>query len=136
MTNSSDYIWKSGNMKDFEMDDELSTKDDLVLHNAKTGETVISYRGTTDDPVGKPKNFVKDFGSSVAEGIAAGDTLSCSIMHGGSIKCWSWIQSYDNGYRVDIQYPLLDVYRGSALSVAVGGLGGQVKDSDTCNDFS
>ena len=53
-----DYI---GDLKDFEMDDELSTKDDLVLHNAKTGEAVISYRGTTDDPVGKPKNFVKDW---------------------------------------------------------------------------
>ena len=64
-----DYI---DDLKDFEMDDELSTKDDLVLHNAKTGETVISYRGTTDDPVGKPKNFVKDW--LVNGQIAGGST--------------------------------------------------------------
>ena len=64
-----DYI---GDLKDFEMDDELSTKDDLVLHNAKTGETVISYRGTTDDPVGKPKNFVQDW--LVNGQIAGGST--------------------------------------------------------------
>jgi len=51
-----DYI---DDLKDFEMDSELSTQDDLVLHNAKTGEMVISYRGTTDNPVGKPRNFVK-----------------------------------------------------------------------------
>ena len=61
-----------GDLKDFEMDDELSTKDDLVLHNAKTGETVISYRGTTDDPVGKPKNFVNDW--LVNGQIAGGST--------------------------------------------------------------
>ena len=53
-----DYI---DDLKDFETDSELSTKDDLMLHNAKTGETVMSYRGTTDEPVGKPKNFVKDW---------------------------------------------------------------------------
>ena len=64
-----DYI---GDLKDFEMDDELSTKDDLVLHNAKTGETVISYRGTTDDPVGKPKHFVQDW--LVNGQIAGGST--------------------------------------------------------------
>jgi hypothetical protein len=64
-----DYI---GDLKDFEMDDELSTRDDLVLHNAKTGETVISYRGTTDDPVGKPKNFVQDW--LVNGQIAGGST--------------------------------------------------------------
>ena len=64
-----DYI---GDLKDFEMDDELSTKDDLVLHNAKTGETVISYRGTTDDLVGKPKNFVQDW--LVNGQIAGGST--------------------------------------------------------------
>ena len=63
-----DYI---GDLKDFEMDDELSTKDDLVLHNAKTGETVISYRGTTDDPVGKPKNFVDDW---LVNGQIAGES--------------------------------------------------------------
>jgi len=73
-----------------------------------------------------------DFGSSVAEGIPSGGTLSCSVMNGGSIKCWRWIQSYDNGDHHEIQYPLLDVYGGVALSVAVGALGGQVKDSDTC----
>ena len=61
-----------GDLKDFEMDDELSTKDDLVLHNAKTGETVISYRGTTDDPVDKPKNFVNDW--LVNGQIAGGST--------------------------------------------------------------
>jgi hypothetical protein len=59
-------------LKDFEMDRELSTKDDLVLHTAKTEETVISYRGTTDDPVGKPKNFVKDW--LVNGQIAGGST--------------------------------------------------------------
>ncbi len=33
-------------LKDFRVDEELSSRDDLVLHNPKTGETVISYRGT------------------------------------------------------------------------------------------
>mgnify|MGYP003669771965 CR=1 FL=1 len=33
-------------LADFEVDNELSSLDDLVLHNSKTGETVISYRGT------------------------------------------------------------------------------------------
>ena len=33
-------------IKDFVMDTELSTKDNLVLHNPLTGESVISFRGT------------------------------------------------------------------------------------------
>ena len=33
-------------LKDFELDKKLSTKDDVVLHNPFTKETVVSYRGT------------------------------------------------------------------------------------------
>ena len=48
-------------LKDFKMDTELSTIDNVVLHNAVTGETHISYRGTTNNPVGETKAFVKDW---------------------------------------------------------------------------
>ena len=37
-------------LKDFKVDKDLPTIDDLVLHNTNTGETHISYRGTTDNP--------------------------------------------------------------------------------------
>jgi len=33
-------------LKDFKVDKELSTLDDVVLHNKITGETIVSYRGT------------------------------------------------------------------------------------------
>ena len=83
-----DYI---GDLKDFEMDDELSTKDDLVLHNAKTGETVISYRGTTDDPVGKPKNFVQDW---LVNGQIAGGSTHTSRAKTAEKQAYRVIQKY------------------------------------------
>ena len=83
-----DYI---GDLKDFEMDDELSMKDDLVLHNAKTGETVISYRGTTDDPVGKPKNFVQDW---LVNGQIAGGSTHTSRAKTAEKQAYRVIQKY------------------------------------------
>ena len=44
----------------FELDKELSTLDDAVLHNATTGETVISFRGTTSN-IKETKAFLKDW---------------------------------------------------------------------------
>jgi len=34
--------------------------DNLLLHNAKTGETHVSFRGTTDNPL-RTKSLVKDW---------------------------------------------------------------------------
>ena len=48
-------------LKNFTVDEELSTIDNLVLHNAKTGEMTVSYRGTTDNPIGRTKSFLKDW---------------------------------------------------------------------------
>ena len=56
----------------FEMDKDLSTIDNLVLHNAATGETVVSYRGTTDNPLGETKNFLNDWKTNAQ--IAGGKT--------------------------------------------------------------
>ena len=42
----------------FEVDKELSTLDNLVLHNKTTGETHVAYRGTTDKVSGQ---FFKDW---------------------------------------------------------------------------
>ncbi|CAL6316925.1 unnamed protein product [Bathycoccus prasinos] len=44
----------------FELDKELSTPDDAVLHNKLTGETVISFRGTTSN-IKETKAFLKDW---------------------------------------------------------------------------
>ena len=41
------------------MDEELSTIDDLVLQNAKTGEVNMSLRGNTDSPIGRTKKLSK-----------------------------------------------------------------------------
>jgi len=42
------------------LDKELSTLDDAVLHNKLTGETVISFRGTTSN-IKETKAFLKDW---------------------------------------------------------------------------
>jgi len=47
-------------LKGFEVDEELSTLDNLVLHNPITGETHISFRGTTDD-VKRTREFLNDW---------------------------------------------------------------------------
>ena len=50
----------ASDLKDFELDKELSTLDDAVLHNKVTGETVISFRGTTSN-IKETKAFLKDW---------------------------------------------------------------------------
>ncbi len=47
-------------LRDFKMDTELSTIDNVVLHNAVTGETHVSLRGTTDN-LGRTKTFLNDW---------------------------------------------------------------------------
>ena len=47
-------------LKGFEVDEELSTLDNLVLHNPITGETHISFRGTTDD-IKRTREFLNDW---------------------------------------------------------------------------
>ena len=47
-------------LKGFRVDEQLSTRDNVVLYNSKTGETHISYRGTTDD-VKRTKQFLSDW---------------------------------------------------------------------------
>ena len=42
----------------FKVDESLSTRDNLVLHNSATGETHVAYRGTTDKISGQ---FFKDW---------------------------------------------------------------------------
>ena len=71
----SNYSYIDG-LKDFKVDEELSTLDDLVLHNPNTGETHISYRGTTDNP-SRVKNFMNDW--KVNGEITAGSTHSSRI---------------------------------------------------------
>jgi len=63
-------------LKNFKVDEDLSTIDDLVLHNTNTGETHISYRGTTDNP-SRVKNFLNDW--KVNGEIAGGSTHSTRI---------------------------------------------------------
>ena len=47
-------------LRDFKMDTELSTIDNVVLHNAVTGETHVSFRGTTDQ-LGRTNTFLNDW---------------------------------------------------------------------------
>jgi len=49
-------------LEDFRVDKELSTIDNVVLHN-KTGETHISFRGTTDD-LKKTDQFLSDWNTN------------------------------------------------------------------------
>ena len=50
--------------------------DNLVLHNAKTGETHVSFRGTTDNPL-RTKSFVKDW--KINGEIAGGSTHTSRV---------------------------------------------------------
>ena len=60
-------------LKDFVVDRELSSFDDLVLHNPVTGETVVSFRGTSRDlaslgieeGTGDIKSFLNDWKANV-----------------------------------------------------------------------
>ena len=47
-------------LKSFKVDKELSTVDNVVLHNSITKETCISFRGTTDD-FSRTKSFFSDW---------------------------------------------------------------------------
>ena len=47
-------------LKGFKVDNESSNLENLVLHNSKTGETHVSFRGTTDNPL-RTKSLVKDW---------------------------------------------------------------------------
>jgi hypothetical protein len=58
-------------LKGFKGDEELSTIDNLVLHNSETGESHISYRGTTDNPM-RTKSFLNDW--KINGEIAGGST--------------------------------------------------------------
>lgn len=69
-----DYI---NDLKGFKTDTELSTIDNLVLHNAETGETHVSYRGTTDRPLSKTRSFFNDW--KINGEIAGGSTHSKRI---------------------------------------------------------
>jgi hypothetical protein len=71
-----DYI---DDLKGFTVDEELSTIDNLVLHNAKTGEVTVSYRGTTDNPM-RTKSFLKDW--RINGQIAGGKSNTTRIKQG------------------------------------------------------
>lgn len=47
-------------LQSFQVDKELSTADNVVLHNPITKETCISFRGTTDD-FSRTKSFLSDW---------------------------------------------------------------------------
>ena len=74
MDSKYDYIT---DLKGFKTDTELSTIDNLVLHNPETGETHISYRGTTDRPLSKTRSFFNDW--KINGEIAGGSTHSKRI---------------------------------------------------------
>ena len=57
-----------------EVDESLSTRDNLVLHNSATGETHVAYRGTTDKMSGQ---FFKDW--KVNGEIAGGSTHTTRV---------------------------------------------------------
>jgi hypothetical protein len=61
----------------FKVDTELSTLDDLVLFNPKTGETHVSYRGTTDKPLGKSAEFINDWKTNIK--IAGGNNNTVRV---------------------------------------------------------
>jgi len=63
-------------LKDFKVDEKLSTIDNLVLHNKSSGETHVSYRGTTDRPL-RTKNFLRDW--KVNGQITGGSTHSSRV---------------------------------------------------------
>ena len=66
-------------MKGFKIDDELSTIDNLVLHNSETLETNVSYRGTTDNPM-RTKSFLKDW--KINGQIAGGKSNTVRVKQG------------------------------------------------------
>ena len=50
-------------LEDFKVDKDLSSIDNVVLHNKITGETHISFRGTTDD-LKKTDQFLSDWNTN------------------------------------------------------------------------
>jgi len=50
-------------LEDFKVDKSLSTVDNVVLHNKVTGETHISFRGTTDN-LKKTDQFISDWNTN------------------------------------------------------------------------
>ena len=64
---------------DFKVDEELSTIDNLVLHNSKTLETSVSYRGTTDNPM-RTKSFLRDW--RINGQIAGGKSNTIRVKQG------------------------------------------------------
>ena len=78
-------------LKDFKVDDELSTIDNVVLHNKVTGETHVSFRGTTDRPVGKTKTFLNDWKINAE---TAGGSTRTSRMKGASKQMDEVISKY------------------------------------------
>ena len=75
--NSSDFEYIS-DLKGFRVDTEMSTIDNLVLYNSQTGETHISYRGTTDNPM-RTKTFLNDWKTNGE--ITGGSTHSTRVRH-------------------------------------------------------
>lgn len=67
-----DYI---EDLAGFEMDKDLSNIDNLVLHNQATGETVVSYRGSSTDFFGDNKNFYKDWTTNAEIGTGSTNTV-------------------------------------------------------------
>jgi len=57
-------------LKDFKVDKELSTIEDLVLHNAKTGETHVAFRGTVNS-VNNVKKTLNDWNMNRKIGFAS-----------------------------------------------------------------
>ena len=68
-----DYI---DDLAGFQVDEELSTIDNLVLFNTETGEAHVSYRGTTDN-IGRTKTFFKDW--KINAEITGGSTHSSRV---------------------------------------------------------
>jgi len=66
-------------LKDFKVDEELSTIDNLVLFNKKSKEVTVSYRGTTDNPL-RTKSFLKDW--RINGQIAGGGSNTTRIKQG------------------------------------------------------
>jgi len=48
-------------LKDFKVDEDLSTLDNLVLHNTASGETHVSFRGTTNSITSRPGAVLNDW---------------------------------------------------------------------------
>ena len=96
-------------LQDFKVDKDLTTVDNVVLHNGKTGETHVAFRGTSNDALGKgdPITFLNDWKMN-------GETL------GGSLETSRMIEAREQMEQV------IEKYSKEKLTVSGHSVGGNI----------